>query len=111
MARVITPRLWLLARQYRGAKILCDPSDLTQQGWACSIFANLDSKRNLQIAARALLSPRGTKQRAMGNINATPSQAPPGVGGNEHYRAEARKHAELRNQYYEQSQVCAVHSW
>lgn len=26
------------------------------------------------------------------------------MGGNEHYRAEARKHAELRNQYYQESQ-------
>ncbi len=110
MAWVTAPLLRFLARQYRGAKILCDPSDLTQQGWACSILANLDSNRELQTAAGVLLSPRGSKQRAMGNINATPSQAPAGVGGNEHYRAEARKHAELRNQYYEQSQVCAIHS-
>ncbi|BDA43507.1 Smr domain-containing protein C11H11.03c [Coccomyxa sp. Obi] len=61
MARLITPCRWLLGRQNRGAKVLCDPFDLTKQ-------------------------------------------APPGVGGNEHYRAEARKHAELRNQYYQQSQ-------
>lgn len=105
MGRVIVPRLWLLAGQYRGAKVLCDPGDLTQQGWACLILANLDSERSLKTAARAFLLPRDTKQSAMGNINATPSQAPPGVGGNEHYRAEARKHAELRNQYYQQSQV------
>ena len=41
----------------------------------------------------------------MGNINAHPSKAPAGVGQHEHYRAEAKRHAELRNQYYEQSQV------
>ncbi|EIE22486.1 DUF1771-domain-containing protein [Coccomyxa subellipsoidea C-169] len=40
----------------------------------------------------------------MGNTNSHPSQAPAGVSQHEHYRAEAKKHAELRNQYYQQSQ-------
>lgn len=41
----------------------------------------------------------------MGNILGTPSNSQQGVNEHDHWRAEARKHALQRNQYFQQSQV------
>lgn len=93
----------LLGGHFAGAKVVSGLCDLANWSPQSRIYYSL--KSSLDRTVPIFFASYRHKARRMGNINATPSHAPAGQSEHEHYRAEAKKHAELRNQYYQQSQV------